>query len=99
MELSKSINKKFVIFSQRKFFLIFPQMNPPLFKRELEKIKKIYHEKISYISGNGNPEKSFYVSGNRTFLCFRKLFIFLVVTFQDQKLFTLFLIKKQNFLN
>ena len=54
MELSNSNIKKFLIFSQKKAFLIF---------REME---------LSYILGNGNPEKIPYVSGNGTFLYFMK---------------------------
>ena len=54
IELFSSNIKKFLIFSQKKAFLIFRQMEP------------------SYFSENGNPEKILYISGNRTFLYFRK---------------------------
>ena len=79
---------------------------------QARKIKKS-PKKISYISGNRNTKNVFlyiflkenfsYISGNvnaeKNSLCCRKLFIFQEVTFQDQKCFILFLIKKQNFLN
>ena len=51
MELSNSNIKKFLIFFQKKAFLIF---------REMETLKKfpIFLEvRLSYISGNGNPKK------------------------------------------
>ena len=51
MELSSSNIKKFLIFSQKKDFLIF---------RETETPKKflIFQEReLSYISGNGNPKR------------------------------------------
>ena len=51
---------------------------------------------LSYIF---SKESFSYISGNGTFLYFRKLFIFWGVTFQDQKFFIVLLIKKQNFLN
>ena len=54
MELSNCNIKKFLIFSQKKAFLIFWEME------------------LSYILGNGNPEKISYVSGNGTFLYFMK---------------------------
>ena len=54
IELFSSNIKKFLIFSQKKAFLIL---------REME---------LSYFSENGNPEKILYISGNRTFLYFRK---------------------------
>ena len=54
MKLSNYNIKKFLIFSQKKAFLIF---------REME---------LSYILGNGNPEKIPYISGNGTFLYFMK---------------------------
>ena len=56
MECSGSNIKKFLIFSQKKAFLIF---------REVER---------SYIPGNGNTEKILYISGNGTFLYFRRNF-------------------------
>ena len=49
-------------------------MEPYTFQPKLEKIKKIDPEKIFYILGNGNPEKTsyifskescFYIPGNR----------------------------------
>ena len=51
MELSNSNIRKFLIFFQKKAFLIF---------RETETLKKFFifwEEKLSYISGNGNPKK------------------------------------------
>ena len=69
MELSGSNIKKFLIFSQKKAFLIF---------RETETPKKflIFQEmELSYISRSGNPKKFLifqemelsYISGNGTF--------------------------------
>ena len=63
MELSGSNIKKFLIFSQKKAFLIF------------------WGIELSYILGNGDLEKIPYISGNGTFLYFRKLLIFQEVTF------------------
>ena len=64
MELSTPQLKKFLIFSQKKFFLYFRKYNFLAlclknflyFRRELsklEKLKKTHSEIISYISGNG----------------------------------------------
>ena len=51
-----------------------------------DKVSYIFSkENFSYISENRNPEKILYVSGNGTFLCFRKLFIFLEAIFRDQE--------------
>ena len=53
-------------------------------------IKKslIFFKKRAFImfSGNGNPEKIPYISGNETFLYFRKLLIFQKITFQARKM-------------
>lgn len=57
MELSHYEIKKILIFSQKKAFLIFPEMEPCNFRSKLEKIKKILPEKISYISVNRKHEK------------------------------------------
>ena len=43
-------------------------------------------ESFPYISENGNPEKIHYISGNRTFLYFRKLLVFREVTFQAREI-------------
>ena len=54
MELSGSNIKKFLVFSQKKVFLIF---------RETDISKKflVFQEmKVSYISGNGNPKKPYF---------------------------------------
>ena len=59
MELSDSNIKSFLIFSQKKAFLIFPEMKPYTFRPKLEKIKKTTPRKISYSSGNKNPENNF----------------------------------------
>ena len=62
MELSSPKIKKFVIFSQKKAFLIFPEMESCSKKK-----KKIHPEKtcyifskenLCYISENGNHEKN-----------------------------------------
>ena len=77
--------------------LIFPEMKPYTFQPKLEnasycrkcKPKRISYsfskKSCSYILGNGNPKKLCYISGNRTFLYFRKLLIFQEVTFQVWK--------------
>ena len=71
MKLSSFTINKILIFSQKKAFLIFPEMEPCTFQPKLKKLKKIHHKKISYTSGKGNPEKT-YISGNGTFLYFGK---------------------------
>ena len=70
MELSSSKIKKFVIFREIELFgsdikkvIIFSQKQAFLIFREM---------KLSYISGIGNPEKIPYISGNGTFLYFKK---------------------------
>ena len=67
MELSGSSMKKFFMFSQKKSALIFQETKTPK-KFLIFSLKKSF----SYISGNGNSEKIPYVSGNETFLYFRK---------------------------
>ena len=57
MELSSSNIKKILIFSQKKAFLKFPEMEP---------------SKISHASGNGNPEKFLIFSQEKTFLIFQE---------------------------
>ena len=67
MELSGSSMKKIFVFSQKKSSLIFQETKTPK-KFLIFSLKKGF----SYISGNGNSEKIPYVSGNETFLYFRK---------------------------
>ena len=57
MELSGSNIKKVLTFSQKKAFLIFPEVESSTFQPRLKKIKKSNPRKTSYASGNGNPEK------------------------------------------
>ena len=57
MELSCSNYKKILIFSQKKAVFIFPEMKPALFTRR----------KISYISGEENPEKTSYIFSKERF--------------------------------
>ena len=47
-------------------------------------IKKL-KESLPYISGNQNPPKNTYISGNETLLYFRKVLMFYEVTFQARK--------------
>ena len=72
MELSRSKIKKF-IFSQKKTFHMFLEMEPCSFQHKLEKIKKVHPEKISYISGNGNSVKSSLYFRKRNFLIFQEM--------------------------
>ena len=55
--LALVLNKKILICSQKKVFLIFPEMNPALFTPR----------KISYTSGNGNPEKASFIFSKESF--------------------------------
>ena len=57
MELSSSNTTKIVTFSQKKAFVIYPEMESCTFQPKLQN-KKIHPKKISYISGNRNPEKT-----------------------------------------
>ena len=66
MELSSSNIKKILIFSQKKAFHIFPEMEPCTFQPKL-KNKKIHPEKISHTSGNGNPEKTYHIFSKENF--------------------------------
>ena len=52
MELSGSSIKKFLIFSQKKSFLIFQEMETPKKNSYI-----FFKESFSCISENGNPEK------------------------------------------
>ena len=56
--------KNYVIFQETKTLKSFSYFG----KRNLS----VYPRKISYISGNGNPEKNPYTSGNGTLLYFGK---------------------------
>ena len=94
MELSSSNITIFFIFSQKRTFVIYWEMEPP-------------PKNIPYISGNGSPKKTFYISGSnfpslknekkpvlKSFLYFKreqglKIKNFLYFSLQ----------KKQNFLN
>ena len=101
MELFGSSVKKF-LFSQKKSFLIFQGTELLCISGNGNPKKTSYifsKESFSYISGNDNFEKILHISGNGTFLCFRKLLIFQELSFQDQNFFILFFIKKQHFLN
>ena len=56
MEFFNSNIKNFLTFFQEKAFLKFPEMEPS------SKNKKSTPRKISYTSGNGNPEKTYIFS-------------------------------------
>ena len=72
MELSSSNIKKIIILSQKKAFLIFPEMESCIFSPS-SKTKKIQPDKISYTSGKQNPEKMSYIFLKRKlFLCFKE---------------------------
>ena len=73
LSLKKSLPwKNFLYFLKRKLFLYFHKWKPPLFSLT-PRIKKIHPVKISYTSGNANPEKIYYVFLKRKpFLCFGK---------------------------
>ena len=47
-------------------------MDPPLPPTQKKGSYIFSKESFSYISENGNPQKNFYISGNGTFLYFRK---------------------------
>ena len=51
--ISSSNIKKFLIFSQKKAFLVFWEMETP------KKFVMFQEMELSYISGNGNPKKRF----------------------------------------
>ena len=56
--LKKPALKRIIIFSQKKAFLIFPEMKTCTFHPKLKKYKKIHPMKISHTSGNGNSKKN-----------------------------------------
>ena len=93
MKLPNSEIKKFLIFSQKKAFLLFSQKSLPHFLTAAPKIllwKKIFFfSKKSPIFWKLKPRKYSYILENG---------IFYPITFQDQKLFVLFLSKKQKIL-
>ena len=60
MEFSSSNIKKFLYFLKRELFLYF-QKNPTLFSPSKKNKNKIHPDKLSYTSGNGNPEKTSYI--------------------------------------
>ena len=67
MELALTLHFNF-IFSQKKAFLIFPEMEPCTFQHRVEKkIKKIHPKKISYTSGNENTPKNAYIFSKESF--------------------------------
>ena len=66
MEFSSSNIKKILIFSQKKAFLIFLEIEPYTFQSQLKKIK-LCPEKISCIPGNRNPPKNYYVFSKESF--------------------------------
>ena len=80
--LALVLNKKILICSQKKVFLIFPEMNPALFTPR----------KISYTSGNGNPEKASFIFSKESFYYIlgngnhKNFFIFRNGTFPAQKM-------------
>ena len=82
MELSGSIIKKFLIFSQNNYFLIFQLTelsyisgngNPKklfMFQEvtfQVKKIKTMNPEKIYYILGNRNPPKIYFIFSKESF--------------------------------
>ena len=99
MEFSCTNYKKILIFSQKKAVFIFPQMKPALFTRR----------KISYISGEENPEKTShifskerfsYISETETLKNFLSSLYFRLQLAkpENEKFLIFFLIKEQNFL-
>ena len=66
MEFFSSNIKKFLYFLKRKLSLYF-QKNPTLFSPSTKNKKKIHPDKLSYTSGNGNPEKTSYIFLNESF--------------------------------
>ena len=60
--------KKALIFLQKKAFLIFPQLNPCTFHPQARKIKEIQPGKMSYTSGNENPQKVILFSEKKAIL-------------------------------
>ena len=89
MELCSSSIKKSLYFFQKKAFLMFPEMDPALFKTRLEKKKKLPSKKVLIISGNATfwlyysyISEITYISGNGN----PKIrLIFQEVTFQARK--------------
>ena len=69
MDLSCSNIKKFLIFSQKKAFLIFPETETP------KKIIIFQEKELSYISANGNPKKP-HSSKNKKNPTLKKFLIF-----------------------
>ena len=69
MELSSSNIKKIILFSQKKYFLIFPRNGTMHFSAQALKRKELHLGKIYYPSGNEDPlpppkKKNPYISGN-----------------------------------
>ena len=63
MELSSSNTKK---------ILTFPKLKHSIFSAQDRKIKKNHREKISYTSGDGNPDKIYYIFSKKAVLIFRE---------------------------
>ena len=55
MELSSSNIKKIILFSQKKYFLIFPRNGTMHFSAQALKRKELHLGKIYYPSGNEDP--------------------------------------------
>ena len=58
-------SKKFLYFLKRKIFMYFPKWSPARFSPD-PKNKTNSPRGNYYTSGNGNPEKMSYISGNRS---------------------------------
>ena len=70
MKLSNSNIKKILIFSQKKAFLIFPEMEPCTFQSKLEKEEKSIRRKFYYTSRNVNPEKTSDIFSKESFFLY-----------------------------
>ena len=57
MELSESKIKEFLIFSQKKIFLTFPEIEPHSFQPKLEKIKKTTLRTFAILQETETPKK------------------------------------------
>ena len=70
MELSSSNIKKIPTFSQKKVFLVFPEMEPCTFQPKFEKIKKSTPRKLLILQETKTPKKLLIFSLKRVFLTF-----------------------------
>ena len=79
MELSNSKIKKVLIFSQKKSFLIFPEMEPCTFQLKLEKIKNSLRENFLNFR-KGKPRKNIFLKESCSYILGKgnpkKLFMF-----------------------